>query len=192
MLSLTQIGRRPTPRPSFRHVLRTETRAEHEASEAWFAPFMEEPERHMVAFLAAQRAALAALELACARPGSPELAAVMPDTMRALDADCADRDIRPPALMVAHEVAPLAAGYLALGSRLGVEVMRRRLVEKDVRPVPRFFLQPNATRTWAAICAKLDAVDPDGAAADGLIEDTKTGYALFAQAAGLTFDWTPT
>ena len=61
MNSLTKVAAEAPSRRSFRVTLREMTREDHDASERFFAPFMDAPQAYMAPFLAAQHAALSAI-----------------------------------------------------------------------------------------------------------------------------------
>jgi heme oxygenase len=171
----------------FRQAVRTATRDDHDRSEAGFAPFLNDPKRHLPAFLAAQRGALAALNDACSGDDLPEMTGMIPALIDRLDADCAAHDVTPPTLRSSPTLSPLAVGYLVYGSNLGLAVIRKRAEAAGIAPMPRFFAHEDRRAGWQSICARLDAIDPDSDEAITLTNETRAGYALFAQAAEVAF-----
>lgn len=173
---------------SFRHVLRRSSRAAHDAAETRFAKFNDDPGLYLDWFLAAQRSGLAALQMA-RDPGVSCLSAVvLEDLIERLDFDLAVRGVQPVATLPdrgqGDPMQPLAVDYLVLGSRLGTEVLRRRLERQapDGR-MPTYFLAPASTDLWKRHCAHLDALDPDCAEAHFVMADVQQGFALFDKAA---------
>lgn len=187
MNSLTQVPAGAPTDLSFRVVLRSETRAEHDASEIVFAPFMDDPAGHVAPFLAAQHAALTAVSCAMADEEASEIAEILPDLLERLAADCADLGVEPPVLTPDQELSCLAGAYLVLGSQMGVAAMRKRAEEAGLAPMPRFFSPVERRSAWASVCTKLGDVAPGSADAARLIDDTRAGYALYARAGALAF-----
>ncbi|WP_138421608.1 heme oxygenase-like domain-containing protein [Maritimibacter alexandrii] len=187
MNSLTKVAAEAPSRRSFRVTLREMTREDHDASERLFAPFMDDPGAYMAPFLAAQHAALSAIRDATARSDAREIAVILPDLIDRLAKDCADLSQRAPAVQATRPLSGLAGAYLVLGSQMGVDAMRVRATRAGIAPLPRFFQPTDRRSQWAAVCAKLGDVDPDSDAARRLIDDTRAGYALYAQAGRLTF-----
>ncbi|MAM63069.1 hypothetical protein [Maritimibacter sp. UBA3975] len=175
----------------FRQAVRRATRHDHDTSEAGFAPFLEDPATHLPAFLAAQRGALDALNRAASGPPLPEMAGLIPALLDRLDADCAERGVTPPALVPTQSLSPLAVGYLVYGSNLGLAVIRKRALDAGIATLPRFFAAEDRRAGWQAICARLDAIDPDSDEARILTDETRAGYAIFARAAEVAFRGVP-
>ncbi|MEC7764388.1 MAG: hypothetical protein VX874_20970 [Pseudomonadota bacterium] len=187
MNSLTKVPAGAPTDQSFRVTLRSATRAEHDASEIAFAPFMDDPARHVAPFLAAQHAALTAVSNACATEEVPEIAGILPDLIERLSADCADLGVVPPAVDHEGALSGLASAYLVLGSQMGVAAMRKRADEVGLDPMPRFFTPVERRSAWASVCTKLGRIGPDSAEATRMIDDTRAGYALYARAGALAF-----
>lgn len=172
--------------PTFRHAIRRDTKPEHDALEAQFAPFMAAPERHLSWFLATQYAALGAL--LASRPLSAEgmiSGLLLTELVGRLRFDLENRGVIAPAIKSADETLdPMAIDYLVLGSRLGTETMRRRLFADHQREaIPQYFLIGTMPELWQRHCAELNAIDAGSVRAAKVIHDTKSGFALFARAA---------
>ncbi|WP_157891225.1 hypothetical protein [Phaeobacter porticola] len=176
------------PRPSnngFRMLLRQTTRAEHDAAERAFAPFHESPLPHLAWFLNCQYTALHALARAC-DSATGHSADLLPMLTEALRADCtthctAPADLARSALPNLH---PLAVDYLVLGSRLGTEVLRRRLSDATgCAALPCYFEPRDHLMPWRAACEDLDAIKTDSTLADKIVTDTRSGFELFNMAA---------
>ncbi|MFV1584725.1 MULTISPECIES: hypothetical protein [unclassified Phaeobacter] len=187
-----QDGARAT-NDGFRHMLRRITRMEHDAAERAFAPFHESPLPHLAWFLSCQHTALYALSRTSGGQtgrASPLLAALID----ALRADCAAIG-RQPAVIAADtpELHPTAVDYLVLGSRMGNEVLRRRLSDAaGPGELPDYFRPRDHLAPWRATCDDLDHLPPDGALAHRIVADTRKGFDLFQTAARLTpFGTTP-
>ncbi|WP_150297735.1 heme oxygenase-like domain-containing protein [Salipiger aestuarii] len=172
----------------FRHALRLATRAAHDDSEVLFLRFTDSPGDTMRWFLAAQRAALAAIcdSTEPARMASRPLARAL---LTRLDADLSalGGDARP--VVPARTLHPMAADYLVLGSRLGTEVLRRALIgSAPPVPVPSYFHACHGPAMWRDHCALLNAVDPASDLAGDLTRDVIAGYDLFHAAAVAQLD----
>lgn len=168
---------------SFRHELRQRTRAAHDASETLFARFTDAPADTLGWFLAAQRAAIAALQQGAA--AGPQASQALTAALLARldsDLDTLGRSARP--IAIAAPIDPLAVDYLVLGSRLGTEVLRRRLMACDPpMPLPSYFLTCPAPGLWRRHCAVLETIVPGSARAGQLTRDVIVGYGLFRDAA---------
>lgn len=175
--------------------LRRETQASHMATETLFAAFLDAPERHLDFFLLTHLLAFEALQ--SARIGAPlsEEANCLPDMIARLRADCARRGRPAPA---APRLAPLpseAVAYLVIGSRLGTEVIRRKLLK--VAPeagLPSYFVPHDTGPAWQSLRARLSAIPGDSPLADQICSGALRGFDAFALAADLlrsrTADWT--
>ncbi|MCD1619265.1 hypothetical protein ACFSDD_07445 [Salipiger marinus] len=165
---------------SFRHLLRRSTARDHHRVEKLFAPMLADPVRHLDRFLQAQAAGFAAL-----RQAAPDLpgGSVLPQVLDVLRADCAARGLAVPRLAAPHRLDPLAAEYIATGSRLGTEVLRRRLTEAGHAPLPRSFTATQAPAEWRALCTLLDGIDPASPRAARICADARRAFQIFALAA---------
>jgi hypothetical protein len=110
----------------------------------------------------------------------------MPELLDRLSSDCADLDVVPPTIVSDRALSGLAGSYIVLGSQMGVAVMRNRAAEAGIDPMPRFFTPIDRRTAWADVCARLRDISTDSTQATDLIEDTRAGYALYAQAGALT------
>ncbi|WP_208987496.1 heme oxygenase-like domain-containing protein [Roseibium marinum] len=108
----------------------------------------------------------------------------MTDLIRRLDLDLLSSGKTAAEVAPAGPLEPLAVDYLVLGSRLGTEVLRLRLFSGyPSDKIPAYFRAPALPQLWSAHCTALDAIPPGSARADQILEDVKTGFALFGQAA---------
>ena len=172
--------------PTFRHAIRRDTKSEHDALEAQFAPFMTAPERHLSWFLATQYAALGAL--LASRPVEAERmlsGLLLTELVGRLRFDLENRGVIAPAIKSADEsLDGVAIDYLVLGSRLGTETMRRRLFADHQREaIPQYFLIGTMPELWQRHCAELNNIDVGSDRAATVVQDTKAGFAIFARAA---------
>ncbi|MBY6004987.1 hypothetical protein KUV62_13785 [Salipiger bermudensis] len=172
--------------PNFRHAIRRDTKTEHEALEAQFAPFMAAPERHLSWFLATQYAALGAL--LASRPAEAEgllSGLLLTELVGRLRFDLENRGVIAPALdRAAESLDTVAIDYLVLGSRLGTETMRRQLFADHQREaIPQYFLIGTMPELWQRHCAELNTIEAGSPRAAKIIQDTKAGFAIFARAA---------
>lgn len=190
MNSITQVPTDISGGQSFRMALRSATRADHDASEALFLRFMEDPSTNMAPFLAAQHGALSALARASANAPAREIAVILPQLIHRLSVDCDARSVTPPTVLPGQRLSGLACAYLVLGSQMGVDAMRVRVRRARIEPMPRFFEKLDRRAAWTSVTERLAALDPDGPAAKAIIDDVRTGYALYARAATLAFDGT--
>ncbi|OOY21194.1 hypothetical protein BMI86_01025 [Thioclava sp. DLFJ5-1] len=194
---MTKIHRpAPSHAVSFRQILRHETSAAHEAGEAQFSQFFAAPEQKLGWFLAAQAAGLGVL----ARHAAPGAlcAGLLSDLLDRLDRDLArlGRPVHPVPAPDAEQglLDPLAVDYLVLGSRLGTQVIDRKVfAETPAEAKPLYFQAPAAGALWKRHCATLDALRPAEPRATRIVADATRGFHLFAQAvqaqgAGTTSD----
>ncbi|UWR79596.1 hypothetical protein K4K97_13450 [Phaeobacter inhibens] len=174
-------------KPGFRFELRRATRPEHDAAELAFAPFHQSPLPHLAWFLTCQHTALHALASTCCLK-SGRATALLADLTAALRADCADNGDHPATIPVdtLPRLHPLAVDYLVLGSRMGNEVLRRRLSEAAGQSaLPAYFTPRDHLVAWRATCTDLDQLPPGRALARCIIADTRKGFGLFETAARL-------
>ncbi|PRY85599.1 hypothetical protein [Donghicola tyrosinivorans] len=164
--------------------LREQTGATHEALDQLFAPFQRDPATYLNHFLAVQLAGFSALLAACPDCDA-QVAAMLRNAKSALAQDVADRACFVPQLPAPSSLHPLAVAYLVIGSRLGTEVLRRRLTDAGVAPMPRYFTPEPYQADWRQLCATLRATPADGALADSVVQDVLTGFNLFTLAATL-------
>lgn len=167
--------------------LRRATRGEHDAAEAAFAPFHAAPAQHLSWFLGCQLVALRPLYALAGRSGA-QAEALIGDLLKALEQDCADRGWHPAPVaghgaQTGRALDGLAIDYLVLGSRLGTEVLRRRLMEEADDPLPAYFAPRPHKDMWQQSCRELDAIPADSLRAKRLIDDTRTGFSFFYAAA---------
>ncbi len=182
---MTKIHRpAPSHAVSFRQILRQETAAAHEAGEAQFSRFFAAPAQELGWFLAAQAAGLGVL----ARHAAPGAlcAGLLSDLLDRLDRDLArlGRPVRPVRDPDAAQgrLDPLAIDYLVLGSRLGTQVIDRKLfAETPAEAKPLYFQAPAVGALWKRHCATLDALSPAGPRAARVVADATRGFHLFAQ-----------
>ncbi|WP_293572759.1 hypothetical protein [Phaeobacter sp.] len=171
--------------PSFRMHLRQATRIDHDRSELAFAAFHRDPAQHLDWFLACQLSALEALSATCP-PERMHSAALLQELIAALYQDCEARNQTVVALPQSAQPAltGLAVDYLVLGSRLGTEVLRRRLTQQVPHsPLPLYFSQRDHGPIWKDTCAALDKVATNSSTAKSIVEDSKAGFRLFHDAA---------
>ncbi|MPQ93449.1 hypothetical protein [Thioclava sp. JE_KL1] len=192
---MTKIHRpAPSHALSFRQILRHKTSAAHEAGEAQFSQFFAAPAQELGWFLAAQAAGLGVL----ARHAAPGAicAGLLSDFLDRLDRDLArlGRLVRPIPDPGPSLLDPLAVDYLVLGSRLGTQVIDRKVfAETPAEAKPLYFQAPAAGALWKRHCATLDALSPADPRAACVVADATRGFHLFAQAvqaqgAGTTSD----
>ncbi|WP_299820503.1 hypothetical protein [uncultured Roseibium sp.] len=169
---------------AFRRCLYLGTRNEHDATEAVFAPFTDDPLSRLTWFLAAQRSGLAAIFDSRASDACVLSGAVVSDLVRRLDLDLLATGTTVAEVTPTGPLDALAVDYLILGSRLGTQALRLRLFSGHASDtIPAYFRAPALPQLWSAHCVALDAIPPDSARADRIIEDVKTGFALFGHAA---------
>ncbi|UTS81669.1 hypothetical protein OL67_002761 [Phaeobacter piscinae] len=171
----------------FRHALRRATRREHDAVERAFAPFHQSPLPHLAWFLTCQHTALHALAGSRCN-GTGHSVGLLAALTAALREDCAVNGDHPATVSVdaLPRLHPLAVDYLVLGSRMGNEVLRRRLAgAADQLPLPAYFAPRDHLVAWRATCTDLDQIPPTGALARRVVADTRQGFGLFDTAARL-------
>lgn len=164
--------------------LRDQTGAAHDALDQMFAPFQSDPATHLNHFLAVQLAGFSTLLAACPECDAP-VAAMLRKAKSALAQDVADRACYVPQLPPPYGLHPLAVAYLSIGSRLGTEVLRRRLTDAGIAPMPLYFTPEPYQTDWRQLCATLRAAPADDVLADLVVQDVLTGFKLFTLAATL-------
>ncbi|MFD1343743.1 hypothetical protein [Litorisediminicola beolgyonensis] len=152
--------------------------------ESLFSPFMDDPAPLMSRFLSAQL--IAARALRRGRDGAPpaEEAATLSDMIAALEGDLGDAASRLPDIALPRPLDTLAVGYIVLGSRLGTEVLARRLTALAL-PLPLYFRLPPPGGAWTAFRARLDALVPDQPMAQRIATDAALGFDIYAASARL-------
>ena len=81
---------------------------------------------------------------------------------------------------------PVAIDYVLLGSRLGLQVLRRRWqVSRDtaVLQASDYISLPSVSRPWAALCRRLAAQPGAGPEADRIVADALYIFEVFEEAA---------
>ncbi|WP_051492176.1 hypothetical protein [Roseivivax isoporae] len=165
------------------------TRPQHDATEAAFAPFTDDPAGRLDWFLAAQAIALDALLAAREGAPAPEEGRVADELRDALAADCAARgQTALPGLKAAAPLDTLAVGYIVLGSRLGTVVLAEMLARTGARRPAAFSLAMPAG-AWRAFRARLDLLPPDGTRAARVAAHAGRGFDVYRAAAALAWDY---
>ncbi|PVB62582.1 hypothetical protein DCO57_06775 [Labrenzia sp. 011] len=145
---------------------------------------MDDPHGRLTWFLAAQRSGLAAIFQSRASEACVLSGTVVDDLVRRLDQDLLSAGAVAVEVAPAGPLEPLAIDYLVLGSRLGTQALRLRLFSGDrADEIPAYFRAPALPQLWRAHCLALEAIAPGSARADRILENVKTGFALFAHAA---------
>ncbi|WP_298494914.1 hypothetical protein [uncultured Maritimibacter sp.] len=174
------------PRQGFRMALRQASRPAHDRTEAMFAEFLDDPAAHLDDYLTAQRVGIAALVMARSEGFGPSHRTIYDRLLRDLDADCGERGLNPPVLMHDLRLHPVAVDYILLGARLGTEVIRRRVIEAGVDPVPRHFRKLSDATPWRLVCDRLDHIGLGTPLAEVVTADVASGFDLFARAVHMT------
>ncbi|OUD08584.1 hypothetical protein BVC71_13585 [Marivivens niveibacter] len=148
-----------------------------------FDPFLNDPDSNLGWYLAAQRAGLSAL-FRDQKPEQALCAELVPDLIDRLDHDLQQMGRRSYAVVTPGPIDPVACDYLVLGSRLGTEVIRRKLfASAERKTVPSYFQTVSDTNLWREHCAILDQIDPTTARARTIIKDVRRGFRIFETAA---------
>ena len=167
----------------FRHQLRNSTRPEHDATECLFDPFLNDPVPKLGWYLAAQRSGLAAL-FAGQEPVAVLCATIVPNLINRLDHDLHQMGLHHIPVETFGAIDPIACDYLVLGSRLGTEVIRRKIFGSATNHmIPTYFQADFDTNLWRVHCSVLDQIDPTTPRAQQIINDVKRGFNLFETAA---------
>ena len=167
-------------------LLRRETRGAHEATEALFAPFMTQPAAHLDMFLATHLLAFEAMRDARIGAELSEEAQCLPDMIARLRKDCDLRMLHLPEAPVLPPLPSAAVAYLVIGSRLGTEVIRRKLVAGGSdQPLPCYFAPQDTGPAWQALRARLTALRAASAAAIDICAVARTGFDAFVRADAL-------
>ncbi|NSX55393.1 hypothetical protein [Parasulfitobacter algicola] len=80
---------------------------------------------------------------------------------------------------------PLSIDYMVAGSRLGSKILRKRWgasTDPCVQRANTYFSQAIDPKLWPETCRALSAMPPGSARADGIVEDTRIQFQLFAAA----------
>ncbi|MHA6347370.1 heme oxygenase-like domain-containing protein [Roseivivax sp. CAU 1761] len=167
----------------FRWRLKQDTDAAHAAAEAAVAPLVDGDTPDIPGFVAAQGAALKALQLCLAGAAEDAEGQYLRDLIAAHEAD--GHAFRHPVPAPRNADVTLdadAVAYLVLGSRLGAQVLTRRL-QGAGHDVPASLALPAPAGAWPALCLRLDAIDPASARAGTILRDTRRGFEIFRAAA---------
>ncbi len=170
--------------------LRVETHAAHEALDHLFTPFQKAPLEHLGPFLAAQMAGLTALSSAAQVPHDPDTLILLSETLDRLEQDCRHYALTVPVLRHPRKLHPLAVAYLVIGSRLGTEVLRRKLLQQGMTRMPLYFAPQDYKNAWQGLCARLQAMSGNDPQADDICRSVIAGFQLFQDAEARTRDMT--
>ncbi|WP_141102026.1 biliverdin-producing heme oxygenase [Oceanicola sp. 22II-s10i] len=147
---------------------------------------MTDPKGHMAAFLSTHLTAFSALarvSLGGLPSGTDEALAA---AVSALRTDCAAWGIPATDNMIAPRgLDPLAVAYVVLGSGLGTEVIRRKLLAGGIDPLPSYFTNRSGG-DWRDLCARLDAIDPESERAIRIVMDTDCCFDIFIRASAIS------
>ncbi|QPH52358.1 biliverdin-producing heme oxygenase [Pontivivens ytuae] len=141
------------------------------------------------AFLRAQAGALDAIAPTCARLTElPSLSRLRP----LLTLDMATIGAAPaPRLDAPVGLHPMGAYYVVAGSRLGAQVLARRVAEsgdKTVRAATRYLADRRALDAWRAWLAASEAVTEN---ADAIVEGAEATFALYERALAAVLEEVP-
>ncbi|AZQ67387.1 hypothetical protein EF888_09745 [Silicimonas algicola] len=135
----------------------------------------------MSRFLSAHASAVRHLFPALAAHRSRRVRGASSRLKAALEKDCARRNLEPLKLAMPRCDEPLAAAYVVLGSRLGVEAMRRNWAMPS--PLPAYMDRIDVRGAWSASCAALDGIDPGSARARDILQATVVAFRSFQTSA---------
>lgn len=138
----------------------------------------------MAQFLAAQLIAARALRRGRDGAPPPEEGMILPQMIAALEGDLGPAASGLPEIALPRPLDTLAVAYLVLGSRLGTEVLARRVSSLN-RPLPEYFRQPVPGAAWRMFRDRLDAMASDDAQASRIAADAALGFEIFTAAARL-------
>lgn len=178
------------PKQDLLQRLRDESRSAHEALDQSFLPFQNDPARHLESFLAAQMAGLTALSTAVRTSPDRETLALISEMLDRLEQDCRHYALSVPVVRHKRDLHPVAMSYLVIGSRLGTEVLRRRLLASELDRFPLYFAPQDYKAAWRELCLRLGAMPGIGVEADDICTSVIAGFELFREAETLTRDLT--
>ncbi|MEY8883365.1 biliverdin-producing heme oxygenase [Donghicola sp. XS_ASV15] len=178
------------PKQDLLQRLRDESRSAHEALDQSFLPFQKNPAEHLKPFLAAQMAGLTALSTAVRTSPDRETLGLISEMLDRLEQDCRHYGLSVPVVRHKRELHPVALSYLVIGSRLGTEVLRRKLMESELDHVPLYFAPQEYKAIWRELCLRLGAMPAIGAEAEDICTSVIAGFELFQEAETLTRDLT--
>lgn len=166
---------------SLRHRIRNDTGPEHARVELRFDNVFHDPHARLNDFLRVQQEALLALCRRAADNKSLLSREIIVDLLMRLFADVGPGPTQGQAGQPLH---PVAIDYIVLGSRLGTEVIRRRLVKADPDiAMPSYFLAPPVGPVWQRHCAGLDSMAARSPEADRIVADATEAFKIFDRAA---------
>ena len=163
--------------------LRDHVREQHDRTEAVFAAFSADPLARMDWFLSSHMSVLCAVSHALQRLDGSDIIAAFGRIQTALHADCTERGLTPVLLSHSFKGDPLAAAYVILGSRLGVQILRRRVIDAGGGDYPAFFDEHQTAPAWRSLCIALDAIDPQSDRAEDIAEGAADIFDMFTAAA---------
>ena len=177
---MTDLSPSPT---SLRRRLRTDLADRHARLDAGFSRFDLTTRAGLTGFLAAHRAAFAAIDPA---PGGLTGGPLLARMIAALDTDLDRLGQGPgPDLPVLRLRRPMAQDYVLLGSRLGSQLLRRRWAaasDPDLRAAGAYLSLPAMTGDWQAFCTRTQALPGFGAVADETVCEAGRLFDLFLSA----------
>ena len=186
MRSSIAVQRGPSQlKTDLRHVLRQETRQEHDALDRAISTlditridgFCRFLHIHHTCFTAMQTRALAACQSRLA----------LADMVDGLSRDLSAVGAQKAALHLAlpPRLDPLAVDYMVAGSRLGTKVLHRiwaQATDPMVRQADGYFGLTGTPTLWPDTCHNLSRVPVDTPRAAAIVADTKTLFQLFSTA----------
>lgn len=179
-----------TERVSLLTRLRRDTKEVHETLDRESLPFQSDPASHLTWFLAAQMSGLTALSSAAQVPHDPDTLTLLSEVLDRLDHDCKRLSLSVPVVRVRGQIHPDALAYLVIGSRLGTEVLRRKLDEANISEIPAYFTRQDYRHAWQNLCARLEAQPGAGKAADDVAQSALIGFRVFQDAIALAKETT--
>lgn len=170
---------------SFRNQLRVETRAAHEALDALISNLDVATHDGLAAFCQIHLTCFG--EMARIPHLDPATDQLLRRVNRALADDLATlgRPAARLACQLSRTTAPLATAYVVGGSRLGSKILKSRWAasrDAGVQAAHHYFALPGEGPYWKAVCADLDRIIPDTAAAAKIVADTISIFDMFGDA----------
>jgi heme oxygenase len=183
------------PMAELRARLRQATATLHEQVDSAFSGFALGQPDDYYRFLRAHARVLSAAEISLERAGIAELLDDWPMRARrhALLADLAELQCPAPAPLKAPQIDDTAscwgASYVLEGSRLGGQVLARRIRQADPSAPVRYLEHGDVSRLWPTFLTRLEQAAP-GCAWEPMLAAAQATFGLFADAAVVERDCT--
>lgn len=166
---------------SLRDRLRADTRAQHTRLDDLISRFDVGTVTGLSRFLTVHHAGFSGLHAALS--ATAETKKMLGDLVGRLSADMTALDVTPATVTPDISAHPDAIGYVALGSRMGSKVLRKRWKSSSdpkVTAASAYFTSPDYLDAWRAYCTRTEQLDGDSDSATQIVEDADRIFESFA------------